>query len=135
MHKQRQYRGGYEFSGLVKFARELRKSQTCAESLLWELLRDRRFLGFKFRRQHQIGDYVADFFCREAQLVIECDGAAHQGNESWHHDQNREAYMISLGLRVMRFNNDEVLNETDRVLLDIAARLTKGKEIEMNGAR
>jgi very-short-patch-repair endonuclease len=128
MHKQRQYRGGYEFSGLVKLARELRKSQTSAEALLWDLLRDRRLLGFKFRRQHQIGNYVADFFCREAQLVIECDGSVHQGNDSWNHDQNRDIYMISLGLRVMRLNNEEILNETARVLSDIAARLTGGKD-------
>ena len=128
MHKQRQYRGGYEFSGLVKLARELRKSQTSAEALLWELRRDRRLLGFKFRRQHQIGDYVTDFFCREAQLVIECDGSAHQGNESWHHDQNRDAYMITQGIKVLRLRNDEVLNETERVLSDIAARLIEGKD-------
>ena len=56
MKKLRQYRGGYEFAGLVQRARELRKSQTSAESLLWEILRDRKFLGFKFRRQHQFGD-------------------------------------------------------------------------------
>jgi type I restriction enzyme, R subunit len=53
MHKRRQYRGRYEFSGLVKLARELRKTQTTAEILLWELLRGRRLFGFKFRRQHQ----------------------------------------------------------------------------------
>src|SRR5262252_5884907 len=116
MHKQRQYRGGYEFSGLVKLARQLRKSQTSAETLLWDLLRDRKLPGFKFRRQHQLGDYVADFYCREAQLVIECDGTIHQGNESWYHDQNRDIYMINQGLTVMRFKNEEVLTETDRVL-------------------
>jgi type I restriction enzyme R subunit len=127
MHKQRQYRDGYEFSGLVKLARELRKNQTSAEALLWDLLRDRRLLGFKFRRQHQFGDYVADFYCREAQLVIECDGSAHHRNESWHHDQNRDAYMTNQGIRVMRFRNDEVLNETDRVLVDIAERLRQVK--------
>jgi very-short-patch-repair endonuclease len=127
MHKQRQYRGGYEFSGLVKLARELRKSQTSAEALLWDLLRDRRFLGYKFRRQHQFGSYVADCYCREAQLVIECDGSAHQGNESWHHDQNRNVYMISQGLSVMRFSNEEILIDTEGVLSNIAERLTQGK--------
>jgi len=135
VHKQRQYRGGYEFSGLVKLARELRQNQTSAEALLWDLLRDRKFLGFKFRRQHQFGDYVADFYCRAAQLVIECDGFAHQGNERWQHDQSRDAYLISQGLRVMRFKNEEVLNETDRVLANIAARLTEGQDKKMGGAR
>jgi type I restriction-modification system DNA methylase subunit len=57
------YRGGYDFSGLVERARELRKKQTPAEQVLWELLRDRQLLGFKFRRQHQVGDYILDFYC------------------------------------------------------------------------
>ena len=74
MIKQRQYRGGYQFAGLVELARELRKRQTSAEALLWQLLRDRRLLGYKFRRQHQFGDYVTDFYCREAGLAIELDG-------------------------------------------------------------
>ena len=82
MIKQRQYRGGYQLAGLLELARELRKRQTSAETLLWQLLRDRRLLGFKFRRQHQFGNYVTDFYCREAALVIECDGSAHRGNES-----------------------------------------------------
>jgi type I restriction enzyme R subunit len=128
MRKQRQYRGGYEFSGMVKLARELRKDQTSAEALLWDPLRDRKLLGFKFRRQHQFGNYIADFYCREAQLVIECDGSAHQGDDSWHHDQNRDIYMINQGLVVVRFKNEEVLNETDKVLSDIAARLAKRLE-------
>src|SRR5436190_22541935 len=128
MQRLRQYRGGFQFAGLLKLVRELRAKQTAAETLLWQLLRNRQLLGFKFRRQHQFGDYVADFYCREAQLVIECDGSAHQGNESWHHDQNRDAYLISQGLRVMRCKNEEVLNDTDRVLSDIAGRLTEGKD-------
>ncbi len=83
MKAKRHYRGGYRSAGLTKLARELRKQQTSAEDLLWQLLRDRRLLGFKFRRQHQFGGYVADFFCREAQLVIECDGEIHNRNEAW----------------------------------------------------
>ena len=100
MKRARQYRGGYQSSGLKDLARELRKNETSAEALLWKLLRNRQLLGFKFRRQHQFGDYVADFYCREAQLVIECDGSVHDQNEQWHHDQDRDAYMIGQGLRV-----------------------------------
>ncbi len=59
---RRQYRGGYQVPGLVELARELRKKQTSAERLLWQLLRNRQLLEFKFRRQHQFGDYVADFY-------------------------------------------------------------------------
>ncbi len=123
MKVQRQYRGGYEFAGLAKLARQLRRNQTSPEKLLWQLLRNRQLFGFKFRRQHQFGNYVTDFYCREAQLVIECDGAVHDLNERWHHDQNRDAYMIPVGLRVLRFSNDQVLNDTEGVLEEIAKYL------------
>jgi very-short-patch-repair endonuclease len=108
---------------LKELVRELRAEQTSAEALLWELIRNRRLLGFKFRRQHQFGDYVADFYCHEAQLVIECDGRVHQPNEQWHHDQNRDAYMLAQGLRVLRFTNEQVLNDTENVFEEIAALL------------
>ena len=88
-------------------ARDLRMRQTEAETLLWQLLRNRQLLGFKFRRQHQFGDYIADFYCREASLVIECDGSVHERNEQWHHDQKRDAYMIFSGLRILRFTNEQ----------------------------
>ena len=123
MIKQRQYRGGYQFAGLLELARELRKEQTSAEALLWQLLRDRRLLGFKFRRQHQFGDYVTDFCCRAARLAIECDGAVHERNEQWHHDQNRDAYMIAQGVRVLRIANERILNDTVSVLEQIAQYL------------
>jgi len=75
--KTRHYRGGYEFGGLLERARELRKKQTPAEQVLWEMLPDRQLLGFKFRRQHQVGDYILDFYCHEAKLAMELDGAVH----------------------------------------------------------
>jgi very-short-patch-repair endonuclease len=125
MIKQRQYRGGYQVAGLVELARELRKKQTSAEMLLWRLLRDRRLLGFKFRRQHQVGDYVTDFYCREAGLAIECDGAVHERNERWHHDRNRDAYMIGQGVRVLRIPNERILNDTVSVLEEIAKYLSR----------
>lgn len=119
MRKARQYRGGYQFAGLKELVRELRQKQTSAEALLWELFRNRQLLGFKFRRQHQFGDYVADFYCHEAQLVIECDGPVHQPNEQWHHDQNRDEYMIEQGLRVLRFTNEQILNDPEKVLNEV----------------
>ena len=75
--KKGHYRGGFDFSGLVERARELRKQQTPAEDLLWELIRNRQLADLKFRRQHQIGDYVVDFYCYEARLVVEVDGDVH----------------------------------------------------------
>ncbi len=123
MRSLRQYRGGYQFAGLVDLARQLREKQTPAEALLWQLLRNRQLIGFKFRRQHQFGDYVADFYCNEARLVIECDGPVHDPNEQWHHDQNRDAYMIAQGLRVLRFTNAQILNDTETVLVEISKYL------------
>jgi very-short-patch-repair endonuclease len=123
MNRGRQYRGGYRFAGLADLARELRERQTPAEALLWQLLRNRRLLGFKFRRQHQFGDYIADFYCNEARLIIECDGSVHNPNEQWHHDQNRDAYMITQGLRVMRFTNEQILDDIENVLAEISKYL------------
>jgi very-short-patch-repair endonuclease len=125
---RRQYRGGYQVTGLVELARELRKKQTSAEGLLWQLLRNRQLLEFKFRRQHQFGDYVADVYCHEAQLVIECDGSAHESNEQWSHDRNRDAYMIAQGVRVLRFTNNRILNDTENVLEEIAKYLPSPSE-------
>ena len=124
MKIQRQYRGGCRFAGLAEQARKLRSEQTSAEDLLWQIHRGRQLLGFKFRRQHQIGDYIADFYCNETRTVIECDGSVHETNEQWHHDQNRDAYMIAQGLCVLRFSNDRVLNETESVLDEIARHLS-----------
>ena len=117
------YRGGYNFSGLVARARELRQQQTPAESLLWELLRDRQLADAKFRRQHQVGDYLCDFYCHEAALVVECDGAPHHAAQGKKHDAKRDAYLKSQGLTVLRFENDRVINETEEVLRAIAASL------------
>jgi type I restriction enzyme R subunit len=93
---------------------------------------NRNLLGFKFRRQHQVGDYIADFYCREANLVVECDGAVHDHNEAWNHDQNRDAYMIAQGLRVLRFPNRLILSDTEKVLEEIVKHLpgTVGEKVE-----
>ena len=125
MRKRRHYRGGFQFSVQKTLAREFRTKQTLAEELLWQLLRNRQALGFKFRRQHQFGAYIVDFYCREADLVIECDGDVHGSNERWQHDQERHAYMISQGLKVLLFSNDRVLNDTANVVEEICRALTQ----------
>ena len=108
---------------MLKRTRELRTNETQAESYLWSKLRNRQVHGFKFRRQHQFGSYIADFYCHEAQLVIECDGLVHDTSEGWQHDQSRDAYMVGQGLRVLRFSNEEVLNNIEVVLHKIAKYL------------
>jgi very-short-patch-repair endonuclease len=123
MKKAPQYRGGYQSAGMTRFARALRAEETLAEGILWQFLRNRQLLGLKFRRQHQFGDYIADFYCREANLVIECDGSVHDSNQQWHHDQNRDAYLVAQGLRVLRFTNEQVLNDTQAVLKEISKHL------------
>lgn len=121
--ERRHYRGGYDFSGLKKRARELRQSETKAEALLWELLRNRQLANAKFRRQHQFGDYICDFFCHEAQLVIECDGSVHSTAQRQKSDVKRDAYLKSQGLHILRFDNSRILTEPDQVLEEIAVHL------------
>jgi very-short-patch-repair endonuclease len=133
MNKPRHYRGGFQFAGSTGRVRELRKKQTSAEELLWSRLRNRQLLNFKFRRQHQFAKYIADFYCRDAQLVIECDGSAHDPNEQWQHDRDRDAYMISQGLRVLRFSNDRVLDNVESVLDEISRYLVSRNVREASG--
>lgn len=114
---------------MVTRARKPRRIETQAESWLWSKLRNRQLRGFKFRRQHQFGDYIADFYCHEAQLVIECDGSIHDANENWQHDQARDVYMVGQGLRVLRFTNDEVINNIDGVVHKIVKLLVNVRNV------
>ena len=117
------YRGGLPYSGLVERARELRKKQTSAEDIAWELLRDRRLAGLKFRRQHQINHYIADFFCADHHLDIELDGEIHQTPEMMAKDAQRDTMLRALGFTVLRFPNQLVLDEPENFLTQIAAAL------------
>jgi NADH:ubiquinone oxidoreductase subunit E len=92
-------------------------------------------MGFKFRRQHQFGDYVADFYCHEAQLVVECDGAVHEENERWQHDQARDAYLTGHGLRVLRFTNEQVLEDIEITLKEISSYLQVPMDRRSRGRR
>jgi len=92
----------------------LRTSQTDAESLLWYHLRNRRFMGIKFRRQHPIGRYIADFYSADHQLVLEIDGGQH--SQQMAYDQARTASLQSQGIHTLRFWNHEVLQQTQAVL-------------------
>ncbi len=118
------YRGGFDFSGQLELARELRQRATPAEAFAWELLRDRRFLGLKFRRQHQIGDYVVDFHCDEKKLVVELDGSIHDTSERQEVDHKRDAYLKALGLTVLRIPNQHLLDQTEETLREIAQTIT-----------
>ena len=102
---------------MIQRARQLRQPLTPAEALLWRALRGRQANGLKFRRQHPIGPYVADFYCAQAQLVIEIDGASHLGQEEY--DQARTAWLESQGYRVVRYTNSEVQENIAAVLENI----------------
>jgi type I restriction enzyme, S subunit len=119
--KRGNYRGGYDFAGLVEKAREMRKKQTPAEDMFWELVRNRRFMDLKFRRQHQFGDYVADFYCHEHRLVIELDGGVHDAQHK--KDHKRDAWMKAQGYTVLRFKNEQLLDDPEVVFMRIAASL------------
>jgi very-short-patch-repair endonuclease len=98
----------------IQQARQLRGDQTPAERVLWSALRNRQFLGLKFRRQHPIGPYIVDFFCPERRLIIEVDGETHLRRESY--DADRSAWLVQQGYHLIRFANAEVLEDVDRVL-------------------
>ena len=95
-----------------------RKTPTDAETLLWQCIRDRQ-LGLKFRRQHAIGDYIADFICLEISLIIEVDGEYHNSEEQQEKDTIRTKYLNEQGFYVLRFTNNEVINQTEWVLKSI----------------
>jgi very-short-patch-repair endonuclease len=107
---------------LKPVAREKRKKPTEAENLLWQHLHNYKVPGFKFRRQHSIGQFIVDFYCARARLVIEIDGPIHQYQKK--EDAIRQEYLESLGLKVIRFSNDTILNNIDDVVKQITAFLT-----------
>ncbi len=113
------YRGGFDYASLARRARELRDKQTPAEAAFWELAKNRQINGLKFRRQHQIGDYIVDFYCHEFKVVVEFDGAIHDTDRLVKHDKKRDAYLKSLGCTVLRFPNEEVFENTESVLRNI----------------
>jgi very-short-patch-repair endonuclease len=104
---------------LLIFAKSMRHSSTNAEQLMWQLLRAKRFMNLKFRRQHVIASYIVDFYCHEIGLVIELDGSQHGTDDAIEYDAERTKFLEALGLRVVRYWNNEVLLETDDVLDDL----------------
>ncbi|MBI5824501.1 MAG: endonuclease domain-containing protein [Chloroflexi bacterium] len=101
-----------------QFARELRQPQTPAEATLWQHLRNRN-LQYKFRRQHPIDFFIIDFYCAEAKLLIEIDGASHLEKEQQEYDQARTEYLEALEYKVIRFTNDDVRHNIHAVVTAI----------------
>jgi very-short-patch-repair endonuclease len=100
----------------VHAARAMRREPTPAENALWLRIRNRQVDDMKFRRQHSIDRFIVDFYCAEAELVIEIDGSVHDEPNA---DLERQQTFENLGLRVLRFSNDDVLNEVEEVIAQI----------------
>jgi very-short-patch-repair endonuclease len=103
---------------MIRRARDLRGTSTPPEDLLWLAVRNGQIGGMKFRRQHPIGPYVADFYCHAAELVVEVDGMSHDVKAS--QDGEKTKYIESHGLRVLRVMNDDVMHDLDAVAREIA---------------
>ena len=110
---------------LKQLSRQLRESLTEAERHLWAKIRMKQLKGYQFYRQKPIGDYVVDFFCPKAKLAIEVDGSHHLVGEKIEYDRIRDEYLSSLGLRVLRFTNTEVLTHIEGVVESIAEEMRK----------
>ena len=110
-------------SKMMHRAGELRQNQTEAEAKLWSRLRTHRMAGVQFRRQHAIGNYIVDFCSPRRKLVIELDGSQHLDQAEY--DSERTKYLETKGYRVLRFWNNEIMNEIDAVLNMIWTELNK----------
>lgn len=111
------------------YAKTLRREMTQAEQTLWYHLRAQRFAGYKFRRQHPLGSYIADFVCLKGKLIIELDGGQHTAEQ----DAARTRELRQLGFRVLRFWNNEISENLDGVLVTIHQHLNDPLSLQGEG--
>jgi very-short-patch-repair endonuclease len=111
----------YNVSYLKEKRKYLRENMTVAEIVLWSVLKGKKLEGRKFRRQHSIGHYIADFYCSSEKLIIELDGQHHFTPEGLAKDKERDEHLALLNKKVLRFENREVLNN----LTDVLKRIKK----------
>ena len=117
--EERTGRGPGRGAAQITLARLLRRNQTDEEKQLWHALKAGRFAGFKFRRQHQLGDYYLDFYCPTAELSVELDGFQHGLPEQIQHDAERTKFLDSQGIEELRFWNRQWNKNREGVLLEI----------------
>lgn len=103
-------------AGIFERARLLKENETHAEGILWEKLKGKQLDGYKFRRQHPIGRYILDFYCHGGKIGIEIDGAYHQDKLQQWMDNDRTQFLEELELQIIRFTNEEVLDQIEMVL-------------------
>ena len=104
---------------LRMFRKELRNNLTPAEAKLWTLLKQSQLSGRKFRRQHSVGYYILDFYCPSESLAVELDGAAHDSEAAQEYDRERDIFLNCFGIKVLRFENRLVFQQTEAVLMEI----------------
>jgi imidazole glycerol-phosphate synthase subunit HisF len=112
----------------------LRKNMTHEEKLLWFYIMNNQ-LGYKFRRQHPIWMYIADFYCHELKLVIEIDGSIHNREDVKANDTIRENDLIDFGIKVIRFTNDEIKCAVDKVISDIKITIESIKNMQLQSVK
>lgn len=117
---------------LEEYALQHRSNPTQAEEVLWNFVKTKKLEGFKFRRQHIIGNYIADLVCLDRRLIIEIDGLKHQLPENKDSDEVRTLWLGMKGFRVIRFTNEEVLNKTEEVLNSLLSTLNNQPSIKEN---
>ncbi len=103
--------------------KDLRKKSTKAEKILWEYLRNRKLAGFKFKRQYSVDAFIIDFYCPKVKLGVELDGEVHFTDEAKEYDENRTGFLSDFGIEIIRFKNDEVVNNVEMVLNKIKQKL------------
>jgi very-short-patch-repair endonuclease len=113
----------YNWHSRKKLRRKLRRESTPAEKLLWKNLRNRKLSGFKFRRQYSIDYFVMDFYCPEKKIGVELEGNIHDDPDVKNRDENREGFIKSFGIKLLRIKNEEVLNNMHDVLRKIEYEL------------
>ena len=102
-------------------SRDLRKNMTDVERMLWAKIRSHQLQGFRFRRQHPVGNYIADFVCIELKLIIELDGGQHSNQQEY--DMERTQWLQTKGYKMVRFWNNDVIENLEGVLLTISTYL------------
>jgi len=119
----------YNLEKYKNIRKALRKDMTKAEAVFWIHIKNSQ-LGYRFRRQYSIGKYIVDFYCPELKLVVEIDGATHDHPDVYKKDQEKQRYLESKGFTVIRYNDEEILNELDAMwdnLYNICEGLSKQK--------
>lgn len=109
---------------LKELARQLRNNATKSEIKLWQQLKGKRMYGYDFHRQKPIDNYIVDFFCNKLELAIECDGYSHQLPEVWEKDVKKEQRLNELGIAILRFSDEMIMNDISNVIRSIENYIT-----------